>query len=359
MKLYRLFTPGPIDVPDDVLKATAKPLLYHREDKFKRLIDDISIPLKKLISTEGEIFYLTSSGTGAMEAACVNVLSSTDRPIIAVCGKFGERWVELCRNYGVDAVVISEPFGKAVKPEKIEKALKKTRRPTVIFTTLAETSTGVLNDIKSIGEISKKYGSYLVVDGVAGIGADYCPQDKWNVDMLIGASQKALMAPPGISFISLSPRALERTKKSDLPKYYFHLGLYEKFMEKGQTPWTPAITILYGLRAGLQKIVKEGINDNFKRHKNIAEYVRLRIRHMGFEIFPERPSSALSVIRMPATIDSTPIIKEIKTRHFILFSNGQGEMKGKILRIGHMGNYTITKMNQALNILEKTLDKWR
>jgi aspartate aminotransferase-like enzyme len=359
LKIYKLFTPGPIDVPPDVLKRTARPLIYHREEKFKKLMDDVSAMLRRIIKTKGKLYFLTSSGTGAMEAACSNILSTADHPIIAVCGKFGERWVNLCRSYRVQADVVQVPYGRVVRPDMVEQAVKRLGKPTVIFTTLTETSTGVLSDIKAFGGIAKRYDSFLVVDGVAGVGADYCPQDEWNVDILIGASQKALMAPPGIAFLSLSERAFEKCRKSDLPKYYFDLELYEKFMQKGQTPWTPAITILYGLQAGLARITSEGVAHNFSRHKKIARFVRSRIQNMGFEIFPETPSSALSVMKMPATLDSTPIIGEIKERHYILFSNGQAEMKGKILRIGHMGNYTIAKMNSVLNILEKTISKWR
>lgn len=358
MKIYKLFTPGPVDVPEDVLNATAQPMIYHREDKFKTFLLDITTALRKVLFTNHTIYFFTASGTGAMEAACVNILASTDVPVVASCGKFGERWIEMCRNFKVEPTVIQEEYGRAIPPERIEGILKKRGSPTVVFATLTETSTGVLNDIKTIGAVCKKYDSLLVIDAVAGLGADYCPQDEWNVDIMIGASQKALMTPPGISFISVSPRALEKIKKSDLPKYYFHLSAYEKFLEKGQTPWTPAITILYGLKKGLDKIIKEGVKENFRRHAKIADYVRKRVKKIGLEIFPEKPSNALTVMKMPPHVVSTDIIKEIKDNHGILFANGQGEMRGKILRIGHMGNYTITKLARAVDILEKVYEKW-
>lgn len=358
MKIYKLFTPGPVDVPDDVLRETARPLIYHREDKFKTFLLDITTALRKVLFTNNEIHFLTSSGTGGMETALVNILSSTDTPVIASSGKFGERWIELCRNYRVPATVVEAEYGRTVPPEAIEAQLKKQGAPTVVFTTLTETSTGVLNDLKACGAICRRYESLLVVDGVAGLGADYCPQDEWNIDVLIGASQKAFMAPPGIAFISISPRARDRIKRSDLPKYYFHLEAYEKFLEKGQTPWTPAITVLYGLHKGLHKILKEGVKAMFKRHARIADYARKRVRKMGLEIFPERPSNALTVMKMPPDINSTDIIKEIKERYAILFANGQGEMRGKILRIGHMGNYTVTKIATAINLLERVYKKW-
>lgn len=355
MKNYRLFTPGPIDIPEVVLRATAQKCIYHREEKFRWLLEEISDYLKKLIRCSNRVYLLTSSGTGAMEAAAVNLLSSSDRVVVAVCGKFGERWLELCKTYGFNPIVIRAEYGKSVGPEAIENVLKD--RPAVIFTTLTETSTGALNDIKNFGAITRRYDSYLVVDGVAGVGADECYLDDYQIDVLVGASQKALMAPPGISFVALSKRAQEKIGKSDLPRYYFNLEAYERFLQNGQTPYTPAITILYGLKKGLQMIMKTGIKNNFIKHKKMAEYVRDRIRKMGLELLPENPSNALTVIKMPPEINSSDIIKKIKEDYGILFANGQGELKGKILRIGHMGNYNIAKLSRVINILERYLKR--
>jgi aspartate aminotransferase-like enzyme len=350
---YTLFTPGPVDVPEEVLKDTACGLVYHREDAFAELFNQTTKNLKKILFAENcEIFFFTASGTGAMEATCCNMLSTTDKPIVAVSGKFGERWLELCVAYGIEPIRIEADYGKSITPEQIEEALSDAPKSTIILTTLTETSTGALNDIKAIGTVAKQHDAYLVVDGVAGVGADYCPQDDWNVDVLVGASQKALMAPPGIAFVSLSKRALERTKKSDLPKYYFNMSTYEKFRSKGQTPFTPAITILCGLKKGLDMIQTQGIEENFKKHAELAQYVRKRVRDMGFELFPDIPSNALTVIKMPQDVESTPIIKRIKEEHGILFANGQAHLRGTIIRIGHMGNYTIKKLAEALDVLE-------
>lgn len=352
---YTLFTPGPIDVPEEILQETAQPIVYHREEKFQTLLSEISEMLRKIIYSNEEIFFFTSSGTGAMEAACCNILSSSDVPIVAVCGKFGERWLELCKAYSIEPIVIREDYGKSIKPERLEDKLKKKGTSTVIFTTLTETSTGALDDIKAFGEISKKYDSLLVVDGVAGIGADFCPQQDWHIDILVGASQKALMAPPGISFIAVSKRAFEKIEKSDLSKYYFHLPMYRNFIVKHQTPFTPAVTVLYGLRKGLDIILKKGLNENFNHHKMTAEHVRKRIKEMGYEILPDFPSNALTVVKMHSKIDSTTVIKEIKEKHHILFANGQQDLKGKIIRIGHMGNYDTKKLDKALDALQEVL----
>ena len=355
---YTLFTPGPVDVPEEVLRDTSCPLLYHREDAFGKLYQQTSADLKKILHAEhAEIYFFTSSGTGAMEATCANLLSSKDKPIVAVSGKFGERWLELCHAYRIEPITVKEDYGKSIAPEQIAEALKNAPRGTVILTTLAETSTGALNDIQKFGEIARKHDAFLVVDGVAGLGADRCPQEEWHVDVLVGASQKALMAPPGIAFVSLSKRALERTQSSDLPKYYFNINTYEKFRCKNQTPFTPAITIFCGLKKGLDMIIERGIEENYRKHAEMAEYVRKRVRAMGFDILPEHPSNALTVIKMPANVVSTPIIQRIKEEHGILFANGQANLRGTIIRIGHMGNYTIEKLGQALDILESVMTR--
>ncbi len=355
---YILFTPGPVDVPEEVLQETSCPLLYHRENAFGELYNAVTENLKKILFARGcDIFIFTASGTGAMEAACCNLLSHKDRPIVAISGKFGERWLELCKTYGLDPIVIKAGYGKSIEPQLIEEALGNVPKSTVILTTLTETSTGALNDIRQFGEISKKHDAYLVVDGVAGLGADYCPQDEWHIDALVGASQKAFMAPPGIAFVSMSKRALERANGSDLPKYYFNIKTYEKFRSKNQTPFTPAITILCGLNKGLNMIIDKGLENNFKKHKDIAEYVRKRVSEIGFELMPEKPSNALTVMKMPPGKDSTAIINEIKEQHGILFANGQANLRGTIIRIGHMGNYSIEKLRGALDVLETVAKK--
>jgi len=349
-----------VDVPDEVLKEASCPLIYHRENAFSELFSSVTENLKKvLFAPECDLFFFTSSGTGAMEAACSNLLSSKDRPIVAIGGKFGERWLELCDAYRIDPIVIRADYGRSIAPAQVDEALSNAPKSTVIMTTLTETSTGALNDIKGFGEVSKKHGACLIVDGVAGLGADYCPQDEWHIDALVGASQKALMAPPGIAFLSLSKRALGRANDSDLPKYYFNIKTYEKFRAKNQTPFTPAITTLCGLNKGLNMIMETGLQQNFEKHKAIAEYVRKRVRSFGFELMPDNPSNALTVLKMPPGKDSTRIITEMKEKHGILFANGQADLRGTIIRIGHMGNYTIEKLKKALDILESVAGKER
>jgi len=356
---YTLFTPGPVDVPDEILQEMAQPILYHRDVTFSDMLAETQTALNKILGSNGRTFILTSSGTGALEAACSNLLSKNDRPIVAMCGKFGQRWYEICKAFGVDAISLSADYGKSVSPDSLERILKQQDKPTVVFTTLTETSTGALNDIHAFGEIVHAHEGYLVVDGVAGIGADECPQDKWHVDILVGASQKALMAPAGIGFLSVNERAFARTKQSDLPKYYLDLAIYEKFLIKNQTPWTPAVNIIYALKMGADKILKIGISEHLKHHQKLADHVRNRLANLGLSLLPEHPSNALTVIKMPTGMESTGIIQAIRDRFGILFANGQAELRGKILRIGHMGNYTIPKIDRALDALETVIKQQR
>jgi aspartate aminotransferase-like enzyme len=356
---YTLFTPGPIDVPEEILREMAHPILYHRDSTFSSFLKETQHSLNTILGSSGRTFILTSSGTGALEAACSNLLSSSDRPIVAMCGKFGQRWLEICKAFHIDPITISAEYGKSVAPEDLERAIKKQKKPTVIFTTLTETSTGALSDIKVFGEIVRAHEGFLVVDGVAGIGADTCPQDEWLVDILIGASQKALMAPAGIAFLSLNDRALTRTQKSDLPKYYLDLAIYEKFLTKHQTPWTPAVNIIYALKKGIDTILNIGIEKHLENHRILADHVRQRIATMDLTLLPEHPSNALTVIKMPDGVDSTDIIKEVRNRFGILFANGQAELRGTIMRIGHMGNYTVPKLDRALDALQQVFTEQR
>jgi aspartate aminotransferase-like enzyme len=356
---YTLFTPGPVDVPEDVLQETAQHILYHRDASFSEMFKATQQALNTILGSCGRTYVFTSSGTGALEAACSNVLSSGDHPVVATCGKFGQRWLELCKAYKIEPIILSVEYGRSIPPEALEQLLKQQNKPTVVLTTLTETSTGALNDIQAFGEIVSAHKGFLVVDGVAGIGADACPQDAWHIDVMIGASQKALMAPAGISFLSMSERASARMQMSDLPKYYFNLAIYDKFLVKHQTPWTPAVNIIYALKKGLDTILSTGLSEHLEHHKKIATHVRTRIAAMGLSLLPEHPSNALTVIRMPSGVESTGIIQEIRDRFGILFADGQAELRGTILRIGHMGNYTIPKLDKALDILEKVMKQQR
>lgn len=356
-KQYTLFTPGPTEVPDFVLQASAQSLVYHREANFSNIYQAVIQQLKAVFKTNGRVFIFTASGTGAMEAAVANLVSRNEKALVAICGKFGERWKELLTRYGAYVRTLDVPYGKTINPQELERKLKTDDTIKYVFTTLTETSTGTLIDIKSFGEICRKLNRLLIVDCIAGLAADEFQMDKWYVDVAIGASQKALFTPPGLSFLACNDKAWQIIEKSRNPRYYFDLLIAAKFHEKNQTPWTPAISIFNGLLSALQYVTKKGIEHSWQRHQTIAEYVRTYLAKLNIELFSEKPSNALTVIKMPEHIDSTKIIEYLKNQYHILFANGQAELKGKIIRIGHMGLYDKKTFAQVLNYFTKVYQK--
>ncbi|MCX7785201.1 MAG: alanine--glyoxylate aminotransferase family protein [candidate division WOR-3 bacterium] len=347
-KKYTLFTPGPTEVLDFILEELSRPLVYHREASFATLFEDTTHELKKIFLTKGRVFVFTSSGTGAMEAAVCNLISRNDKVLVVSCGKFGERWRELLIRYGAYVRTLTAPYGATVLPEDLERRLRTDDSIKFVFTTLTETSTGALSDIKSYGEICHKLNRLLIVDAIAGLGADEFKMDEYKVAVAVGASQKALACPPGLSFLACNEDAWTIIKASHSPRYYFDLLLYERFREQNQTPWTPAISLFYGLYKTLKQINQKGIKHFWNNHKIIAEYCRKEIQKMGLEIFPTNPSNGLTVIKLPENVDGTKIVDYIKKKHKLLFSNGQAELRGKIIRIGHMGYIKKTMVTNAL-----------
>ncbi|MEO0093404.1 MAG: alanine--glyoxylate aminotransferase family protein [candidate division WOR-3 bacterium] len=356
---YTLFTPGPIEVPDFILKEMARPLVYHREQTFAKLHQVVGDKMKKLIKTKAPVYFFAGSGTGAMEAAVVNLVSYHDRVLVASCGKFGQRWNEICLRFGTYVDLLSVPYGQSVPPEELERRLRTDDAARLVFTTLTETSTGALMDIKAFGEICRRNNRILIVDAVAGLGADKFKMDEWNVDVVCGASQKALFCPPGLSFLAINERAWEIVEKSRTPRYYFDLKLYKQFAEKGQTPWTPAISLFFALNCALDKILKTGVEKTWEKHKLVAETLRNKIKSLGLEFMPENPSNALTVIKMPEGIDGSKIVSYALEKHKTLFANGQAELKGKIVRIGHMGAIKISDVNRAFRAFKSAFEMAR
>ena len=332
----RLFTPGPTTVPEHVLLKMAEPIIHHRSPEFGRMFRAVHEGLKYLFQTENEVLTLTASGTGAMEAAVVNLLSKGDRALVVRGGKFGERWGELCEAYGVEVAPIDVAWGEAVAPEAISERLKADPTLKAVFATQSETSTGVLNDIEEIGRIVRETKTLLVVDAITGIGAHRLLPDAWGVDVVVTGSQKGLMLPPGLAFISLSARAWKAVERSDLPKYYWDLTKAKKSLARDQNPYTPAVSLLVGLRASLDMIREEGIENVWARHARSAEATRAAVRAMGLELFAKRPSNVLTIVQLPQEIDGNQLVKAVDSYGFTV-AGGQGPLARKVIRISHLG----------------------
>lgn len=357
MEKKYLFSPGPTMLPPEVLLKMAEPIMHHREPEFEKIFAEVREGLKYLFQTKNEVLIFTSSGTGAMEGAVSNILSRRDKALVVRGGKFGERWGEICQAYGIDVIPIDVPWGKAVEPFRIDEVLRSDPSIRAVYTQASETSTGVKHPIKEIARIVKKYeGVVLVVDAITGIGVFDLPMDDWGIDVLISGSQKALMLPPGLSFVALSDKAWKAVERSNLPKYYFDFKKELKSAQKNQNSFTPAISLIVGLRESLRLIRKEGLEKVFLRHQKLAEATRAAVKALGLELYaPESPSNAITAVKIPEGISGEKLKNNFFERFGITVAGGQDQAKGKIIRIAHLGYYERLDMIMVISALEMLL----
>ena len=356
MRKNYLLTPGPTPLPPQVCEAMARPIIHHRTPQFQAILKEATEGLKYIFQTKNDVFILTSSGTGAMEAAVINLLSPGDTALVVEGGKFGERWTEICKANGINVEVISVEWGKAVDPKEIEKKLKANPKIKAVFTTLCETSTGVNNDIEAIGKIVKDTEAVLVVDAISGLGAIDIKTDEWHCDVVVSGSQKGLMLPPGLGFISASPKAVELIGASKSPRYYFDLRKAKKAIDKTDTPFTPAITLVIALNEALAMIKQDGLSNVFSRHKKMADATRAAMKGLGLELFaPLAASDAVTAAKVPAGIDGEKLVKTMRDTYGVTIAGGQDEMKGKLIRIAHMGFIEEFDIIVGISCLEKVL----
>jgi aspartate aminotransferase-like enzyme len=357
MEKKYLFSPGPTMLPPEVLLKMAEPIMHHREPEFEKIFAEIREGLKYLFQTKNEVLIFTSSGTGAMEGAVSNVLSKGDKAIVIRGGKFGERWGEICKAYGIEFIPIDVEWGKAVDPKKIKELLESDPSVRAIYTQASETSTGVRHPIQAIADLVKRYeDKVIVVDASTGIGVFNIPTDAWGLDVVISGSQKALMLPPGLSFATLSDKAWKLTEKSTLPKYYFDFKKELKNTKKNQSSYTPAISLFVGLKETLHMIRKEGLEAVFRRHEKLAEATRQAVKALGLELYaPDSPSSAVTAVKIPEKIDGEKLKDLFFERFGITVAEGQDRAKGKIIRIAHLGYYERLDMVMVISALEMLL----
>jgi len=353
-KKYYLMSPGPTSIPHEVSLEEAKPIVHHRTAAYEEIFTRVNEDLKYLFQTQNDVFTFASSGTGAMEAAVANLLSAGDTALVVRGGKFGERWGEICKVYGVEFIPIDVEWGCAVTPTEIEDKLKQNPNIKAVFTQLCETSTATLMPIEEIGKVVAKTNACLVVDAVSGLGVDEFRMDEWQVDVVAVGSQKGLMIPPGLAFISLSPKAWEMAKNSTLPKFYFSLEAAKKALKKGQTPYTPAVSLIYGLRKALDLIKQETIEQVWKRHRLLAEATRAGITALGLKLLSKSPANGVTGAFGPGENDGGTIIKKYQQLG-ITVAEGQDSLKGKIFRIAHMGYADTFDVITAISALEMIL----
>jgi aspartate aminotransferase-like enzyme len=357
MEKKYLFSPGPTMLPPAVLLKMAEPIMHHREPEFEKIYAEIREGMKYLFQTKNEVLIFTSSGTGAMEGSVSNLLSRGDKAIVVRGGKFGERWGEICKAFGIEFIPIDVEWGKAVDPKEIKKLLESDPSIRAVYTQASETSTGVRHPVQAIADLVRRYeDKVIVVDAITGIGVFNIPTDAWGLDVVISGSQKALMLPPGLSFATLSDKAWKLVEKSTLPKFYFDFQKELKNTKKNQSSYTPAISLYVGLRETLRMIQSEGLEAVFHRHEKLAEATRRAVKALGLELYaPDSPSEAVTAVKIPGGIDGEKLKDLFFEKFGITVAEGQDRAKGKIIRIAHLGYYERLDMVMVISALEMLL----
>ena len=351
--------PGPTPVPPEVLAAQAAPLVYHRGPGYGALLGEVTEGLQRLFRTENDVLVFTSSGTGGLESAVANLFSPGDRVVVVVAGYFGERFAKIARSYGLDVRTVDYEWGRAANPEDVDAAIAEA--PTKgLLVQQSETSTAAIHDIEALGRVTKERGVLLVVDCVSSVGAVPFECDAWGVDVAVGGSQKALSATPGIAFVSISKSAWDASKGAKNPRFYFDWAEYKASFElpDPESPWTPAISLLQGLRESLRLYFDEGPDQVLARHRVLAAAVKEGVRALGLDLFGENPEKAWAVtaVRAPEGIDGNELVARVRAEHGIVLAPGQGPLKGKVFRIGHLGYYDRLDILRGLAAIEMTLD---
>lgn len=355
MKEY-LLTAGPTPVPARVLLAMARPVLYHRAPAFMEALKETQEGLKWLFQTKQQVIQLAGSGTLAMEAAVTNFLRQGDKALVIRGGKFGERWGKIVQAYGIDAVFIDVEWGKGVNPADVAAALDKDPAIRAVYATASETSTGVKHDIEALGNVVRQRADVLLcVDAITALGVFDVPMDRWGLDVVVLGSQKALMLPPGLAMIAASEKAWRATERANLPRFYTDLSREKKSQDKGETAFTPAVSLVMGLQESLRMLKEETLEGIWDRHERLAKATRAAAGGLGLDLFASAPTNAVTAIRVPAGIDGVAVVKQMRLRYGITIAGGQDHLKGKIVRIAHIGYFSEFDIITAVSGLEMTL----
>jgi len=333
-------------------------MIHHRTPQFNKVFDEAREGLKKLFGTKNDVLMLASSGTGAMEASIANLFSPSDKVLVINGGKFGERWLNISNAYGLNPIEMKVPWGQAAKVADVEKQLKADPDIRGVMVQASETSTTVLHPVKEIGQITKN-GPLFLVDGVTAVGVVPMPMDEWGLDVLVTGSQKALMLPPGLGFIALSNRAWEKTKQAKLPRFYFDLNLERKNQQKGSGAFTPAVSLIFGLRASLNMIQREGLENVYERHARLCRAARAAATALGLKLLaPDSPSPAATGIYLPNGIDADEVLDYLRDKMNITLAEGQDQLKGKAIRMAHVGYMGAFDVITGVAALEMALRKF-
>ncbi len=356
IKKQRLLTPGPTPLLPRALHAMMASDIHHRTADFQKLYRQVLNDLKNVFGTDSEVLPLVSSGSGAMEAAISNLFRRGDTVIVATAGKFGERWVGMSKAFGLNTVVLEAAYGDAVAPERVRDALQANPDARGVFVQASETSTGAAHDVQAMGRIIRKSGAIFVIDAITGLGTMPLDIDGWGLDVLIGGSQKAFMIPPGLAFLSVSPKAWAFTETCDLPHYYFDLKKELKSAQNGESTWTPAVSLIIALADALAYIKELGMGQLIENARMLATATRAAVGALGLELFaPHSPASSVTAVKAPPGMNSGQIVKAFRNDFGMIIANGQGSMKGQIFRIAHLGYFDFAELFSLIGALELIL----
>ncbi|MGA8028432.1 MAG: alanine--glyoxylate aminotransferase family protein [Bryobacteraceae bacterium] len=339
VKKQRLLTPGPTPLLPSALHAMMGSDIHHRTDEFRKLYKQVLSDLKELLSTSSDVLVVVASGTGGLEAATQNFFSPGDEVLVCSAGKFGERWVELMKAWGLRATVLTAPYGDAVQPEAVQQALAENQGIKGVFVQASETSTGAEHDVRRMGLAVKKTDAIFIVDAITGIGTMPLDIDGWGLDIVIGGSQKAFMIPPGLAFLSISKKAWSMGESAKAPRFYFDLAREKKNAANGESAWTPNTALLLALAEALKYIKSIGMDKLVENAQLLARATREAMKELGLQLFSTSPGSSVTAVCPPAGMDSGVIIKEFRNRFNAIITNGQGSMKGQIFRLAHLGYF--------------------
>ena len=357
--MTQLRIPGPTPCPPEVLKAMAWPMIDHRGPEYKKIIFEVTDKLKQVFQTRNDVLILTCSGTGGLEAAVVNTLSPGDRVLSVSIGAFGDRWANIAREFGAEVVALDIEWGKAADPEAIRQAIMSNPDVSAVMVTHNETSTGVTNDLGTISKVVKESGKLLLVDAISSLSSIDLPVDDWHCDVVVSGSQKGWMVPPGLVMVSISTEAWEAHSKAKMPHFYWDFTKGKSFLEKGQNPWTPAVSVMFALSVSLEMMLKEGLPNIFARHARIGQITREGIKALGLSLFAEEShaSNTVTSVAAPEGLDIKKLRQILQDEHQVVLAGGQQRLDGKIFRIGHLGLVNEDDIKAVISALKVALPK--
>lgn len=352
----RLFTPGPVEIPVRILRAMSGPQPHHRTDVFRTTFKKVTADLQWLHQTQGEVLMIAASGTGALEAAVVNFMAPGEKALVLVGGKFGERWANICKAYGVpyDSIVVD--WGHGIDPAEVDRRLAADPGIRTVFGTQSETSTATVYDIQAIARVTRERSRRFIVDAITGVGVHPLPQDDWGVDVVITGSQKGLMSPPGLATVSIAPWALGEIEGDKLPRFYWDLRKARKNLPAGESAWTPAVSLIFAVEEAIAMMKEEGLAQVHQRHARLGAAMRAGGQKLGFTLFSRSPANGVTALEPPTGVDASAVVKRLREVHGITVAGGQDHMKGKMIRVGHMGAYDLSDLYVVLGALEECVN---